>query len=347
MSSLDSNSTKREGGRSKRNVAMKRFTAAVLLAGAAAFVSGPPASAHPGGKGLIVFQRVLWSSDGSPARIAIFTVRPSGSRLRQVTNPPLGVETGRMNWSPDGRWLAYMRTKLDPSLWRPHIFVMRHNGTHRTDLTRGHCQSASCSGEEDPAWSPDGSRIAFIRLVGETHALFAMRADGTHRVQVIPAPGGRYEDWGPAWSPNGRQLVFRRWDGVRETAALFVVRADGTNLRRITPWTLDLNNRPDWSPDGRWILFQKPDGRGRTQLCLIHPDGMGLRQITHSRIWRWGEFSPDGTMITALREPGEITQDDIYIMQLDGSGVESVTGSVLDPRQPAPPAEGLPDWGPR
>jgi hypothetical protein len=52
-------------------------------------------------------------------------------------------------------------------------------------------------------------------------------------------------------------------------------------------------------------------------------------------------------MITALREPGEMTQDDIYIMQLDGSGIESVTGSVLDPGQPAPPAEALPDWGPR
>jgi hypothetical protein len=50
-------------------------------------------------------------------------------------------------------------------------------------------------------------------------------------------------------------------------------------------------------------------------------------------------------MITALRELREMTQDDIYGMQFDGSGVESVTGSVLDPDQPAPPAEGLPDWG--
>jgi hypothetical protein len=55
---------------------------------------------------------------------------------------------------------------------------------------------------------------------------------------------------------------------------------------------------------------------------------------------------PDGTLITALREPGGTTQDDLYILHLDGSGIEPVTGNVLDPGEPFAPVEGLPDWEP-
>jgi Tol biopolymer transport system component len=236
-----------------------------------------------------------------------------------------------------------MRTKLDPR--RGHIIVARPNGTRRHDLTRGHCPRSSCSGEEDPAWSPTGKRIAFIRAVGETQVLFVMRKNGTHRVQVMPNTG-RFDDWAPTWSPRGHRLVFRRWDDVREAAALFVVRVDGAHARRITPWALDALNRPDWSPNGRWILFQRPNAKEQTRLCLIHPNGTGFRRITHSRLWRWGRFLPDGTLITALREPGGTTQDDLYILHLDGSGIEPVTGNVLDPGEPFAPVEGLPDWEP-
>ena len=307
-------------------------------------LSTPPArSTPPGVNGRIAFQRVFWRTDGSTARVAIFTIRPSGAGLLQLTDPPVGVETARVRWSPDGSRLAYMRTKLEPR--RPHVMVMRPDGTHRTDLTRGHCPHVSCSGEEDPAWSPGGNRIAFSRWVGETQMIFVMRRNGTHRVQVMPNAGGRYDDWAPTWSPRGHRLVFRRWDRVREAAALFVVRIDRAHFRRITPWVLDPGSRPDWSPDGRWIVFQRPNAKGNTRLCLIHPNGTGFRRITHSRIWRWGRFSPDGTMITAQREPGETTQDDIYVMRRDGSGIEPVTGNVLDPGEPSPPAEGVPDWG--
>ena len=323
--------------------ALSALAAALFAALTLLLVSSPASATAPGENGRIAFQRVFFRTDGSTARIAIFTVRPSGIGVRQVTHPRLGIETGRMRWSPDGRRLAYMRTKLED--WRPHILVMRHDGTHRRDLTRGHCPSTSCSGEEDPAWSPDSNRIAFIRLVGERRAMFVMRADGTHRIRLMPSTGTRYEDWAPTWSPNGNRLVFQRRDGVRETNALFVVRVDGTHLRRLTPWKWNASSRPDWSPNGRWILFERPNQKGHTRLCLIHPNGTGFGRITHSRDWRWGRFSPDGSKITALREPGETTQDDLYVMRRDGSGIEPITGNLLDPGEPFPPAEGLPDWG--
>jgi uncharacterized delta-60 repeat protein len=303
----------------------------------------PPTGRASPGNGRIVFQRVFWAPDGSAVKIAMFTVKPpDGTGIRQLTHPPRGVETGRADWSPDGRWITYMRTGLaEPR--RPRIFVMRRSGADRTDLTKGHCRPSSCQGENDPAWSAHGKRIAFVRSAGDTHSIFVMSAAGRQRRQVTTPPSARFIDSAPAWSPDGKRIVFVRLDQKREAAALFIVRLDSANVRRITPWRLDDLNHPDWSSDGRWIVFQKPSRSGETHLYLIHPNGAGLRKVTHTPhfAWSWAGFSPDGRMITAVRVPGEESENDVYVMKLDGTGVQLVTGSLSRMQ-----AEGLPDWGP-
>jgi Tol biopolymer transport system component len=89
-------------------------------------------------------------------------------------------------------------------------------------------------------------------------------------------------------------------------------------------------------------VFSREDERGLHQLHLIHPDGTGLHAITHAAgiEWIWPSFSPDGTMITAIRVPGESSENDVYVMSRDGTGIRSVTASLS-----RLPAEGLPDWG--
>jgi Tol biopolymer transport system component len=145
------------------------------------------------------------------------------------------------------------------------------------------------SEEEEPAWSPDGSRIAFT----SDEFIWLINRDGSNlRRLTIDAQSGRHA--APAWSPDGKRLAFvsgqqntREWD-------VWVINSDGSEARRVT----DLSGYeydPSFSPDGKQIVFSStsPGGPGRAliyQLFIINLDGTRLCQIpTTGR----NETSPD------------------------------------------------------
>ncbi len=105
-----------------------------------------------------------------------------------------------------------------------------------------------------PAWSPDGSKIAFWQdwicgwptLFSSTvcSGIFTINADGTgeHQITSAGSPG----EGGPAWSPGGSKIAFHSdRDGHSD---IYVVSADGTNTWRLTYSTWGWNMMPDWSP---------------------------------------------------------------------------------------------------
>ena len=148
-------------------------------------------------------------------------------------------------------------------------------------------------------------------------------------------------------SPDGTRIAFQRQNSpLAEPAggiAVFVMRINGTHLRRITPWSLRAGDHPDWSPDGRWILFRSNEDGGfvNSQLYVIHPDGSGLRQITHvspDTMLLSASFSPNGARIV-FSQTGDSGQPDIFTMRVDGSDVRQVTHTPL--------WESAPDWGSR
>ena len=343
---------------------MKRLimVVAVFTSISTVLLSAAPAGATALGKnGPIALRRYL---NNAHTYGAIFTIDPNGAGLRQVTHPHQDVLTTDPDSSPDGRWIAYDRVANDSS----RIFKIRSDGTDRTNL------SGSCTGEclgldLGPAFSRNGARIAFTRAAGTCSGVPAtdrclvtvqvMRADGTH-VRRVTQPNAttaihnRYEDNWPQWGPHDRRLVFERRDNNRllgpdlEAHAIFTVRLDGTGLRRLTPWSLDAA-QPDWSPNGHWILFRSHEnGDRQNNLYLVHPDGSDLHRVTHTftggeptATWGHATFSPDGTMITAAHKPGvgKPGNPDVWVMNLDGSGLRDVTRSVI--------WDSAPDWGPQ
>jgi TolB protein len=327
---------------------MKRavVSASVALAVAISVPTPPTHATPPGENGRIAYR--LYFND-EQTRAAIITINPDGSDRRQVTHPRRGVLNLVPDWSPDGRWIVYVRApadRLHPRIWKIHP-----NGTDPQRLSRSCKDGKGCLIEDDPAWSPDGAHIAYSRVykkpLGRGVDLMIVRADGTHVRHITDHRGGNFADWNVQWSPNGRRLVFSRSDnrqGMNGRAAIFTIRPNGSDLRRITPWddTCCGVGWPDWSPDGQWIVFTWPIFAADTDLWLVRPDGSDLHRLTDTTGigWASSSFSPDGTKIVTAHAGGvgAAGHPDVYVMNVDGSGLQNITQSAK--------YDSAADWGP-
>src|SRR5947207_10327745 len=108
---------------------------------------------------------------------------------------------------------------------------------------------------QQPAWSPDGHSIAFVRRSEQGDwDIFIANADGSG-VRELVHPGR--DDFQPAWSPDGSQLAYDDYARGRDLGQIDVVKVEGSGRRKLTDHDSygDSPYAPEWSPDGQWILF--------------------------------------------------------------------------------------------
>jgi Tol biopolymer transport system component len=184
------------------------------------------------------------------------------------------------------------------------IYRMNADGSDQTRLTN----SSTCW-NSNPAWSPDGTKIAFqcllvgsIPLAERVIDIIVMNADGSGQVNLTH---GTTQNQQPDWSPDGRIGFSSHRDGNDD---LYVMNADGSNPVRLTQTPDSAEFYPSWSPDGSRITFSKmpykeEDGQtvpsGNDDIWSMKSDGTDfvLLYATPGGTDRDPAWSPTGDLI--------------------------------------------------
>ena len=218
-----------------------------------------------------------WSPDGRKIAFVsgsrIYVMNADGSEHLALTKPIVG-RIPSLAWSPDGRKLAFLH-EGGCGQFCFNLYVVGSDGSGMRNLTSklapgGHPGAGPAS---DPAWSPDGRKLAFVRLNASVGSpIYVVKADGSGLLRLTRNPA---LDADPTWSPDGRRIAFAsERDGNSE---VYVMNANGSGQRNLTrnP-AYDAN--PTWSPDGRKIAFVS-NRDGSYQVHVMNADGSGQRRL--------------------------------------------------------------------
>ena len=151
-----------------------------------------------------------------------------------------------------------------------------------------------------PAWSPDGSRLAYVSFESGKPVVYVHHLASSKRVPVANFKGNNSA---PTWSPDGSMLaVVLTRDGLSQIYTLSS--ADGSNLKRVTRSPL-IDTEPVFSADGRSIFFTS-DRSGSPQIYQTGLDGGEPKRITFNGGYNISpRISPDGkTLLTVTRRDG-------------------------------------------
>jgi Tol biopolymer transport system component len=202
-----------------------------------------------------------------------------------------------------------------------NIYVMHADGAGQTRLTD------HPAADRDPAWSPDGARIAFWSLRDGNAEIYVMNADGSGQTRLTNNPATDVE---PAWSPDGTKLAFRTdRDG---NAEVYAMGADGSGQQALSR-NPAFDGYPAWSPGGDDIAFYSTRD-GNPEVYLMTADGSAQRRLTNNpatdALTTW---SPDGSRLAFVSDRDG--NREIYAMNADGSAQSRLTNHSAEDNVPA------------
>jgi Tol biopolymer transport system component len=266
----------------------------------------------------------------------LYLIRADGTGLTRLT------QGGEPSLSPDGQWVAFAR-------WGDNegIYVIRTDGTEEKRVFGIHQP-------RQPAWSPDGSRIAFSFQQGSkdtvSHDDKGKRYTFTKyfwRVGVVnidgtgfgELPSSSEQSFSPTWSPDSKNVIFAGEQGLILTSPNGLYREVSHG-----PW----QQSPAWSPDGGRLVFAVKRGEhfdlllrtlgadlAAEQPSLTTNKGIDLQALTNQPMFAdkpvnsvAPTWSPDGRSIAFLTDRDGSWQ--IYVMQGDGSNQHMLFESALD-----------------
>ncbi len=328
-------------------------SAAPASSPAAAASTAPTARVVLKLSGDVVFEHFGGRLDGGASKpnqndlSRLWIIGPGGQDPHELL-PDRGGSQGAPSWSANGTRLAF--TELADT---ERIYTTNAAGAPPV-LVDTRC-TTECD-DNEPAFSPDGNRIAFRRVVltaGRTAPISSVLAivdpatgsvNELSSTKLTAASDSAWNEY-PRWSPDGRRLLFYRWTkGTNDdptASSLWIVDADGTNLHQIS--TVPFAGDAEWSPDGTTIAFStypwhidridQVPGRA-TNVYTVRPDGTGLSQLTTDGVSSSPSWTSDGNIVF-VRSPlnAGISASDLWVMGGDGQSQRQLTGFIGGPGQ--------------
>ncbi|MXZ95679.1 MAG: hypothetical protein F4Y99_07125 [Acidimicrobiaceae bacterium] len=307
--------------------------------------------------------RVAFVSDrASDGDYDIYVVNADGSNPVQVTDDD--YRETRLAWSPDGARIAYVRFTHDEAYYRPDdfrygddlsdysrenfdIFVIDADGSNPVRVTDDDYRELA------PMWSPDGTRIAYVRDTepdqrGIRPEIIVVGADGADPISLAQ---GAVD---PVWSPDGSLIAYQH------RGSIHLVEPDGSSTRELVR-----GEGASWSPDGSLIVYssdRSPASADRAgagastdgvlllaandirlndepeplpwEIHVIAPDRTNHTQLTQRSHAGWDKFdpqwSPDGTRIL-YAYPSWRGDGEVYVMNADGTESHLITDNGHSP----------------
>jgi TolB protein len=233
----------------------------------------------------------------------------SGDRPRQITT---GDTWQQPRWSPDGSRIAYV--------YRVHnfseIFVMGADGSDPQRLTQS--QSRSLADNDwalGPAWSPDGTQLAFVSDSGTYHpTLWFMNVDGSAKRQARNPQAFQEVDDAPAWSPDGKRVALTHFGP--ETSQIHLFEAPRGPFRQVTESPLGAFD-PAWSPSGELLAYAVRE-TGRSEVRVRRLEDSTEATLVRTGYNRAPAWSPDGKRIAFLSQRGAYF--DLYVANVVPEG---------------------------
>jgi Tol biopolymer transport system component len=169
---------------------------------------------------------------------------------------------------------------------------------------------------EFPAWSPDGSRLAYCTTIGPNFGqIRIVNADGKgKRLATHLKDGACFPDW----SPDGKEIAITLFEAA--STSLAIVDENGTLVRNLGP-----GSEAHWSPDGKQILFLRPRPMTKTggSIWIMRADGSGAKEVLEdSSLVVQANWLPSGAGILFVSERDGLAA--IYSADLDGKNVRRI-----------------------
>lgn len=210
------------------------------------------------------------------------------------------------------------------------VYVMNADGSDARTLA-----NRPLAFDASPAWSPDGSRMAFESTLDGKRAIWVMQADGQGLRRLTEGSGS---DFAPAWSPDSSRIAFMSdRDGNEE---VYDIGADGSGIRRLTANTAP-DGFPAWSPDGTRLAFVSSRD-GESGIWVMSPDGSNPSRLVPGPVApARPAWAPDGRQIAFAsdRDGGNL---DIFVAPTASAAAGPPPTNVIA----SPGLDGEPAWSP-